>query len=150
MLPGPQEGGRSGASVSVLTPQDIGSGGCRKGCGRLPSSFPSRKAVGKRGFCPRGFVAGEKARAGAEHPPLSLLFCLNQKLAFSTHCRQTKLRLPTVCIDAVTYFLPICSHFQQLQILAPRPSPLWDTGTCWGDWGGRDSPSLCCPPPHHT
>lgn len=95
-------------------------GGCRKSFRqRDPPLCPfsvGQTANGKRDFCPLGSVAGRKDRAGVDSLEMvqalsfSLAFLTPPEICFSAHCK-TKVS-PTICIDAVSYFLPILLHFQ--------------------------------------
>lgn len=50
-------------------------------------------------------------------------FLPEPEICFSARYRTNETKaFPTICIDAVMYFLPILSRFQQLQIFAHPPS----------------------------
>lgn len=98
-------------------------GGCRKSFrqeGPLFCPFSlGQTANGKRDFCPLGSVTGRKGRAGVDSLEMvqtlsfSLAFLTPPEICFSAHCKTNETKVsPTVCKDAVLYFLPILLHFQ--------------------------------------
>ena len=79
----------------------------------------ARRQMERGIFCPLGSVTGRKGRAGVDSLEMvqalsfSLAFLTPPEICFSAHCKTNETKVsPTICKDAVLYFLPILLHFQ--------------------------------------